>query len=93
VDARKERFNREAAWTIIGDAEQIIAAKGEKVQTWDPKTDDRETILKSVMGPSCNLRAPTLKVKEGFLIGFNGDLYERWLRGKLPREEGSDKQR
>jgi hypothetical protein len=81
VDARKEKFDREAAWTIIGDAEQIITAKGKKVQTWDPKTDDRETILKSVMGPSGNLRAPTLKVEKGFLIGFNGDLYERWLRG------------
>jgi len=37
------------------------------------------------MGPSGNLRAPTLQVKEGFLIGFNSDLYERWIRGELSR--------
>ncbi|MBI9091963.1 MAG: hypothetical protein JEZ12_22350 [Desulfobacterium sp.] len=83
MDARKEKFDSGAAWTRLQGGERIIAAKGKKVQIFDSKTDDRETILKSVMGPSGNLRAPTLKIKEGFLIGFNSDLYERWIRGEL----------
>ncbi len=86
VDARKEKFDSEAAWTRLQGAERIIAAKGKKVQILDSKTDDREKILKSVMGPSGNLRAPTLKIKGGFLIGFNSDLYERWIQGELSRE-------
>lgn len=83
MDARKERFDSEAAWTRLETAERIITAKGKKVQIFDAKTDDREKILKSVMGPSGNLRAPTLKVSEGFIIGFNDDLYDRWIRGEL----------
>ena len=83
VDAKKERFDSEAAWARLQGAERIVTAKGKKIQIFDSKTDDREKILKSVMGPSGNLRAPTLKIKEGFLIGFNSDLYERWIRGEL----------
>ncbi len=86
VDARKEKFDKEAAWTRLEAAERIITAKGKKVQIFDAKTDDREKILKSVMGPSGNLRAPALEVKEGFLIGFNSDLYERWVRGELSQD-------
>jgi hypothetical protein len=78
VDARKERFNADAAWKMIKGADTVTTAKGKKVQTWHPATDDKDTILKQVMGPSGNLRAPTLRVGKRFLIGFNGELYENW---------------
>ncbi len=42
---------------------------------WDPREDSRELILKAAMGPSGNLRAPTVRIKDEFFIGFNPDLY------------------
>lgn len=76
VDARKERFDTDAAWEMIKGVDTVTTAKGKKVQTWHPATDDKDKILKQVMGPSGNLRAPTLRMGNRFIIGFNDDLYE-----------------
>lgn len=79
MDARKVRFDEKAAWKIVKDAKSITIAKGKKVSSWDPKVDDRDTILKHVMGPSGNLRAPTFRVGNKIIIGFNPDLYQEWV--------------
>ncbi|SMD05837.1 hypothetical protein SAMN02746065_12622 [Desulfocicer vacuolatum DSM 3385] len=76
VDARKERFDADAAWEMIKSVDTVTTAKGKKVQTWHPATDDKDKMLKQVMGPSGNLRAPTLRMGNRFIIGFNDDLYE-----------------
>ena len=41
-----------------------------------PARDGREEVLKQVMGPSGNLRAPALRIGNAFIIGFNADLYK-----------------
>lgn len=76
VDARKERFDEVAVWEMIQHAPAIVTAKGKKVQVWNPALDNKEKILKQAMGPSGNLRAPTLRTKDNFVIGFNADYYE-----------------
>ena len=40
---------------------------------------DKAEILQHVMGPSGNLRAPTLRLNDEFIVGFNAGLYESWL--------------
>ena len=80
VDARKVRFDEKAAWEIVKEAKTITIAKGKKVTTWDPKVDKPELILKQVMGPSGNLRAPTYRVSDRIIIGFNPELYQAWLK-------------
>ena len=64
------------AWDMLKGAASIAIAKGKKVQTFDPSKDDKAAILKSAMGPSGNLRAPTYRVKNQYIIGFNDELYE-----------------
>lgn len=61
---------------MIKEAENISVAKGKKVINFSPVADEKEAILKRVMGPSGNLRAPTLRLKNQFVIGFNSELYE-----------------
>ena len=78
VDARKERFDGAAAWEMIQDAPALVTAKGKKVQAWNPALDDKEKILKQVMGPSGNLRAPAFRTKDNFVIGFNSEFYDSW---------------
>ena len=78
VDARKERFDAAAAWEMIQNTPVLVTAKGKKVETWNPALDDKEKILKQVMGPSGNLRAPALRTKDSFVIGFNADFYDSW---------------
>lgn len=66
---------------MLKSARRITTAKGAKVQGWDPQSDDKAEIIRHVMGPSGNLRAPTLRVKDDFIVGFNAELYES-LMGK-----------
>jgi len=76
LDARKNRIEVQQAWNIIKEAKNISVAKGKKVVHFSQITDEKEAVLKGVMGPSGNLRAPTLRIKDQFLVGFNPELYE-----------------
>ena len=57
-------------------ASLILTGKGKKRQEWNPDSDDKANILKDVIGPSGNLRAPTWRIGNEFLVGFNPELYE-----------------
>ncbi len=50
--------------------------KGKKELRFTPSDENRAEILKAAMGPSGNLRAPTLKIGSQFLVGFNLELYQ-----------------
>jgi len=79
VDAKKAKFDENAAWALLKEATSISIAKGKKVQKLTP-ADGKELVLKHAMGPSGNLRAPTYRVKDQFIIGFNEELYEDWVK-------------
>ena len=79
VDARKEKIDAEKAWEILSQATGITLAKGKKELHFIPDDKNRVEILKTAMGPSGNLRAPTLKIGNRFLVGFNIGLYQSFL--------------
>jgi len=83
VDARTVRMDSAAAWELLHKAAEVTVAKGKTVLHLNPRQDGREAILKQVMGPSGNLRAPALRVGDAFVIGFHLDFYNQWLREKL----------
>ena len=76
VDARKNRIDEEAAWTLLKTANSVTVAKGKKVQTFTTSNAEKEGLLQQAMGPSGNLRAPTYRIRDQFVIGFNADLYQ-----------------
>lgn len=82
VYARDERFDAAKAWNLLHKAKTITTAKGKKVQKWDPEADDKAAILQQVLGPSGNLRAPTYRIKDTFVVGFNPDFYSKWVAKK-----------
>ena len=65
-----------AVWELMGSAEQIVVAKGRRVETFVPTEDTQESILKAVMGRSGSLRAPTVRSGKVFVVGFNEALYK-----------------
>ena len=81
VDARKTRIDAEDAWQLLKNAGSVAVAKGKKVQRFAAVSDQKEAVLKSVMGPSGSLRAPTYRSGDQFVVGFNPDLYEEWTNG------------
>ena len=80
VDARKEKMDEAAAWSLLKDAEKISVAKGKKVQVFENVAAQKDEVLKNAMGPSGNLRAPTYRVGKQFIIGFNPEMYEDWVK-------------
>ena len=76
TDARKEKMEAEAVWKLMGGAERIVVAKGRRVETLVPTEDSQEVILKAVLGRSGSLRAPTVRMGDVFLVGYNAALYE-----------------
>ena len=80
VIANKDKINSDTAWEMLGSASRIRTGKGKKQQEWKPATDDKVEILKDVIGPSGNLRAPTWRIGNEFIVGFNPELYEEVFR-------------
>lgn len=56
-------------------ASKVIVAKGKKVQTFQPKGLPDEATLEAMLGPTGNLRAPTLVTGKTVLVGFNDEAY------------------
>ena len=61
-------------------ARLVTVAKGKKIQKFAATGAEKEALLQQAMGPSGNLRAPTYRVKDQIIIGFNAELYDEWLK-------------
>jgi hypothetical protein len=60
----------------LKNAKHVSVAKGKKTKTYEPSEQNREELLKDALGRTGNLRAPTLRIRDDFYIGFNVDMYE-----------------
>ncbi|NNF05497.1 MAG: hypothetical protein HKN21_01930 [Candidatus Eisenbacteria bacterium] len=77
VNASKEKFGPKDLAKVFEDATKVIVAKGKKVVTFDMKkvsTKDAE-FQKAVIGPSGNLRAPSIRTGKTMFVGFSEDAY------------------
>ena len=52
---------------------------GRKIQHWQPDETNKEAILAKAIGRSGNLRAPTIKIGDSYIVGFNEALYEEMM--------------
>jgi len=77
VDARKSRYGRDDALALVSGVRTLIVAKGRNVTRIDLKSDrpDDDTLASLLLGPTGNLRAPTVKSGRTMLVGFNPDAY------------------
>ena len=81
MDARKERLGPDEAIKLTQDVSEIIAAKGKKVVRFHLAKDkpSRDDLLAVLLGPSGNLRAPTLRKGKKLLVGFDVGAYSEVL--------------
>lgn len=61
--------------------DRIYAARGTNVTVFDMKKDppDEETLLHHLLGPTGNLRAPTMRRGKTLLVGFHEEEFGRLL--------------
>jgi hypothetical protein len=81
TDARKVHLGRADALKLAKGVGKVVASKGKKVIVFDMKSDppDDATLAAHLLGPSGNLKAPTLRIGDTLLVGFGEAAYKQVL--------------
>ncbi len=76
VDARA-KFGRADALQLAKAASKLIVAKGKNVLTLSMRKDspDDQTLAAHMLGPTGNLRAPTIRKGKTVLVGFDEEVF------------------
>jgi arsenate reductase-like glutaredoxin family protein len=82
VDARKTTLKEKEALALVQDVDEIYASKGKQVLHLDLKKEkpDKAALLAVLLGPTGNLRAPTLRKGRTLLVGFDEAAYSKVLK-------------
>ncbi len=75
------RIDEGEAISLARSANRVVVARGQKFVDYDMKKEapDDAVLAKGIVGPSGNLRAPTLKVGKTLIVGFHQDVYTEVL--------------
>jgi hypothetical protein len=75
-------MGRAEALKLLAGMKRLVAARGKKIAEFDltEARPDDDTLLAHLLGPTGNLRAPSAKVGDTLLVGFNEDMYQRFLK-------------
>ena len=67
---------------MLADVDEIYSAKGKRVTHVNLRKEKpgNETLLSLLLGPTGNLRAPTLRLGRTLLVGFDQATYEKMFR-------------
>jgi arsenate reductase-like glutaredoxin family protein len=81
VDARKNKMGVKEALKLAHSANKLYITKGSKVVIVDMNKDkpSNDTLESLLIGPTGNLRAPTLQVGKTLLVGFDQEAYTKVL--------------
>jgi arsenate reductase-like glutaredoxin family protein len=79
VNAGKDRRGRAEAIALARLAKRVITGRGKNVTVFDMTADppDDDTLASVILGPTGNLKAPTLRVGDTLLVGFNEESYKK----------------
>ena len=73
---------RDEALALLKTVSRVVTAKGKKIVVFDltHNRPDDETLVANLLGPTGNLRAPTLRKGSTLYVGFSEDVYRELLR-------------
>ena len=81
MNAGTDRRGRDEALRLAKSVKRVVTGRGKTVVTFDMKTNppDDDTLAAHLLGPSGNLKAPTVRVGDTLLVGFGEEAYRRVL--------------
>ncbi len=74
------KLGKKEAKALVESSSRVIVAKGKNVQRFAGGKATEE-IVASLLGPTGNLRAPTVRVGKTLLVGFDESSFEEVLGG------------
>ena len=60
-------------------ASLVIVAKGKKISEFKPGGKAPKEVVEAMLGPTGNLRAPTIRRGKTVLVGFNDEMFSAKL--------------
>ncbi len=84
VSANKTKLSAADALELVGQCTQLVVSKGTKAFVIDLKKDPKtsEELQALVIGPTGNLRAPTIRRGKTLFVGFQTETFTAALTGK-----------
>ena len=81
MDAKKQTITGGHALGVLAQVDTLYVVRGRRVVHVDLSKDkpDRATLLGLLLGPTGNLRAPTLRKGRTLLVGFDEAMYRQVL--------------
>lgn len=70
-----QKLGRTDAAALAKAASRVIVAKGKTVREFEPGGAAPKAVVDAMLGPTGNLRAPTLRVGKTLLVGFDESSY------------------
>jgi len=64
---------------MLKESGVVYVGRQKRFKKFIPLDDNRDELMSLVMGRSGNLRAPTLKTGQVFLVGFSEEMYLQQL--------------
>ena len=61
------------------EANRVIVAKGKKVSEFAPGGKAPAEVVEAMLGPTGNLRAPTIRKGRTVIVGYHEDVFEEVL--------------
>jgi arsenate reductase-like glutaredoxin family protein len=82
ADANKDKRGRAEALALAKTVKRIVVAKGKNIVAIDLKRDvpDDDALAGYLLGPTGNLRAPTVRKGDTLYVGFSEETYKSLVK-------------
>ena len=70
-----KKLGRDDAVALASQCDTMIVARGKKVTTFEVSGNPGDEMVDAMLGPTGNLRAPTVRSEKTLLVGFNEEQY------------------
>ncbi|MBW2273487.1 MAG: hypothetical protein JRG96_09465 [Deltaproteobacteria bacterium] len=71
-----QKLGRKDAAELAKAASKVIVAKGKKVSEFKPGGKASSDVVEAMLGPTGNLRAPTIRKGKTVIVGYNDEVFE-----------------
>ena len=74
-----QKLGRKDASAMAKAASLVVVAKGKKVSEFKPGGKASKQVVDAMLGPTGNLRAPTIRKGKRVVVGFNDEVFEKYV--------------
>ena len=70
-----QKLQASDAKSLLGSASKLITMKGKKVSEFNVQNNVDKEAVNAMLGPTGNLRAPTMRIGKTYLVGYNEEVF------------------